>query len=201
VAWKIFYSLFQSDSERELQYMMQRLATRDEMNEVWVELKRFEEVTPSILIAATILTWLSSMRGQPIGPGSAPTTGPSERDLASWTRAAEDYMRALDPTIRAGGGITDATLTELNRVVAFLERRAAYIDQLVNIAPPPRKARARNAHHIAFVNRMCERLWQPAGRRPYTLIAILTNVAFDVQDNEWDADRVKHCYRSRSRRN
>jgi hypothetical protein len=110
-------------------------------------------------------------------------------------------MQAVHPAIRERGGITDATLTELNRAAAFLDKQAGFIDQLVSIAPLPRKARARNAHQIAFVNRMCERLWQSAGRRPYTLIAILTNVAFDVQDNEWDADRVKHCYRSRSRRN
>jgi len=47
---------------------------------------------------------------------------------------------------------------------------------------------------------MCDLLKQPTGRRPYTLVAILTNVAFNVpEDKQWDADRVKHCYRSRSR--
>jgi len=122
-------------------------------------------------------------------------------ELATQARTVLNAMQAVDPTIREGKGITDETLTELNRVAIFFEKQAQFIDQLIDSAPLPRKARARNAHHIAFVNRMCERLWQPTGRRPYKLVAILANVAFDVpEDRQWDADRVKHCYRSRSRR-
>ena len=70
------------------------------------------------------------------------------------------------------------------------------------IAPLPRKLGAHNADQIAFVNCMCGLPWSRTGsrQRPYSLIAILTNVAFDLPEKkEWDADRVKHCYASRSR--
>jgi hypothetical protein len=200
-AWTTFYGLFQSDdSERELRYMMQRLATREVMKGAWAELEYFKEVHPSVLIAIVILTWLSAMRGRSLGPGSGPIIGPSPSELATQARTIAGAMQAVHPTIRERKGITDAiTLTELNRVT--FEKQSEFIDQLINIAPPPRKTRARNAHHIAFVNCLCARLWQPIGRRPYKLVALLTNVVFDVRKKQWDADRVKHCYRSRSRRN
>ena len=197
-AWSIFYSLF---SERELRYMMQRLATRETMRDAWAELEHFKQVHSGILIVIVILTWLSAMRSRPRGSDTGPIRSPMPHELATQARTVLNAMQAVDPTIREGKGITDETLTELNRVVIFFEKQAQFIDQLIHSAPLPRKARARNAHHIAFVNRMCERLWQPTGRRPYKLVAILTNVAFDVpEDRQWDADRVKHCYRSRSRR-
>jgi hypothetical protein len=192
-AWQIFYTLA---AERELRYMIQRLARREMMKDAWAELEHFEGVTPGILIALTITTWLSATRSLSLGPGSAPSKGLSAHDLATQSRNVTDKMRAVHQTIRAEAGVTDTTLTELNRVAVFLEREAACVDQLVTIVPLPRKARARNAHHIAFVNYMCGRLWQPIRRRPYKLVATLTNVAFDVQG--WHADRVKHCYRSRA---
>ena len=62
-AWSTFYSHFRSyDSERELRYMMQRLATRETMRDAWAELEHFKEVHPGILIVIVILTWLSAMR-------------------------------------------------------------------------------------------------------------------------------------------
>jgi hypothetical protein len=116
--------------------------------------------------------------------------------LAPNARAIANYVRSVDPIIRARKGITETTLEELDRVAAFIEREAEDTDRWVKIARPPRKAGARNAHHVAFVNCMCDMFLQPKGRRPYSLVAILVNVAFSMES--WDDDRVKHCYRSRS---
>src|SRR5271169_4877185 len=75
-----FYSLFQSDdSVRELRYLMQRLATRQIMKDVWAELKHFEEVTPGILMTLAVTAWLSARRHLPPRPGSAPDDAPWER--------------------------------------------------------------------------------------------------------------------------
>jgi hypothetical protein len=114
-------------------------------------------------------------------------------------RIAEE-IGALDPTIRVEYGITDATQTELDRVANFFEDDVKLIDALISWTPIPRKSRARKAQQVAFVDHICSQLSQPIGRRPYTLVAILANVTFDVsEDNQWDADRVKKCYASRSR--
>jgi hypothetical protein len=199
--WILFYDLLKSDnSAREARYMLQRLATQPMMKDAWAELKYFDGVQPSIVVSATLSTWNSAMRNHPLGGGAAPNTRRSFRELANCARTVADAMKTVDPATRAENEITDVSLTELNRVATFLNREAALIDKLVNIAPFSRKQRARNAHQIAFVNRMCHLFMQPTGRRPYTLVAILTNVAFNVPaDKQWDADRVKHCYRSRSR--
>ena len=115
-------------------------------------------------------------------------------------RIVAEAMQAEDPEIRAEEGITETTLTELARAAAFYKRDADFLYKALTIAPPSRTVRAWKAPQIAFVNRMCDWPWQRSGRRPYTLVAILVNVVFDVPaDKEWTADRVKHCYRSRSR--
>src|SRR5207302_1850115 len=125
----------------------------------------------------------------------------SERTFAIESRAVANRMRAVDPTIRAAEGITDTTLAELDHVAAYFERNAETWDTLSKIAWPPRKARAKNALQIAFVNAICNFLWRESKRRPYTLVAILANVVFDVPEDElWDVDRVKKCYASGSRK-
>jgi hypothetical protein len=120
-------------------------------------------------------------------------------NFARQARTVADAVRALEPEIRSDDKLTDMTLSELDRVAKFFERDARLVDTFFNSAKVPRKALAHNAHEIMFVNRMCEVLWQPNGRRPYTLVSVLANVAFDVSaERLWCADRVKHCYRSRS---
>jgi len=182
-----------------LQYMLERLARRPKMEAVWAELKRFERVTPGGLIAAIVVIWISAIIGatrmtKDVWARLMPV------NLATHARIVAEAMQAEDPEIRTEEGISETTLTELARAAAFFERDADFVYKALTIAPPPRKARARNAHQIAFVNRMCDWLWQRSGRRPYTLVAILANVVFDVPEHkEWSADRVKHCYRSRSR--
>ena len=92
------------------------------------------------------------------------------------------------------------TLQELKRVANFFQRGDDAIDFSLKIAPLPRKLGAHAADQIAFVNCMCDQSWTGSRRRPYSLIALLTNVAFDLPEKEeWDADRVKHCYAARSR--
>jgi hypothetical protein len=150
-------------------------------------------------VTMTFLSWCSAMRIRPLGSGSARNTRSPWRELANEARRVADAIRALDPSIRAEEGITDTTQTELDRVVGFLEREEKFVDELIKWTPLPRKSRARNAHQIAFVDHMCDLLWQPIGRRPYLLVATLTNVTFDVpMEKGWDADKVKKCYSSRS---
>ena len=201
-AWINVYSIAQArgDEVREVRYMLQRFATRPEMKDAWVELGRFEKITPADLTEGTFLTWCSAMRVKPIGTTSALGTQAPWREIATYASSVADAIRALDRTILAESGITDATQLELDRVAGFLKREAKLIEALIVLTPLPRKVRARNAHHIAFVNEMCRRLWQANGRRPYALVAILTNVTFDVsEDKQWYANRVKKCYASRSR--
>lgn len=206
-AQKEFDDLYSILTLREARYMLQRLATRPTMEGAWAELKHFKNVTPDILVTWTFMAWISTMRVEkghgyappPLGTDPAPNSSPLPHELAPHARAVANYLRAVDPTIRAENGITETTLKELDGVSAFIEREAGHVYKLVSIAPLPRKARARNAHHVTFVNCMCNWLSQPKGRRPYSLVAILVNVAFNVAESEeWDADRVKHCYRSRS---
>jgi hypothetical protein len=201
-AWINVYSIAQArgDEVREVRYMLQRFATRPEMKDAWVELGHFEKITPAYLTERTFLIWCSAMRIKPIGPTSALGIRAPWREIATCASSVADAIRAIDRTILAESGITDTTQLELDRVAGFLKRDAESIEALIVLTPLPRKARARNAHHIAFVNEMCRRLWQANGRRPYALVAILTNVTFDVsEDNQWDANRVKKCYASRSR--
>jgi hypothetical protein len=127
---------------------------------------------------------------------------PSYSDRTQQAHAIVAAIEALDPFIRAANEITDQTLQELKRVANYFKREDDYLYFWLKIAPLPRKLGADNVHQIAFVDRMCGLSWSNTGSRqqPYSLIAILTNVAFDLPEKkEWDADRVKHCYASRSR--
>jgi hypothetical protein len=178
-------------------YVLERLATHLEMKGAWIELERFPNLRPGVLLMRTFITWLCAVRNRILH--KAPSYDDrGKRELAIMAREVANRIRAVDPTIRVEEGITEVTLAELNRVAEFFEREASTHDALSKIAAPSRKARVSNAVEIAFVNAMCNYLWQPVGRRPYTLVASLANVAVDVRDKQWDADRVKHCYRSRS---
>jgi hypothetical protein len=197
--WFRFFDL--SKSFPEARHMLQRLATWPIMKEAWAELKYFEEVQPSMVVARAFSTWLSAIRGRSPLRGTIPNAGLSFRELANHARIVADGIRAINPDIRVENGITDASLSELDHIATFLEREDELFDIVFNAARFSRKKNARNAHQIAFVNRMCDLFMQRTGRRPYTLVAILANVAFDVPaDTQLDADRVKHCYRSRSRK-
>jgi hypothetical protein len=178
--------------------VLQRLATRIEMKDAWAELKHFPNVSPSDLMMWTFLVWLFAIHNRLLRKYPHFKSNSDDRELASMTRKVTDALR--DPAIRAEASITDATLRELECVAAFFERRAENFDVRLRIAPPPTKAGARNADEIAFVYQMCDWRWPQTGRRPYTLVAILANVAFNVSDRQWDADRVKHCLRARSRK-
>jgi hypothetical protein len=202
--WSDFYSIVARGRDgsvrRELRYMLQRFAMRPAMENAWAELARLEKFTPPDLVTNTFLTYSSALRIRPLSAGRAQSTDPPWRELATQARCVADAIRALDSTIRMVNGITNATQTELDRVASFLKSEAQFVDELIEWTPVPRKIRARKAQQVAFVDRMCERFWQPTGRRPYTLVAILANVIFEVSEhNEWNADRVKKCYASRSR--
>jgi len=187
-------------------YMLQRLAIRPAMQELWRELKYFPNIDPGSLITLALFGWLSAMRPERRRRYAPPSLGPIDTisdhlsdQLPVHARAIADAIRATDPTIRADDGITDATLMELGRVAAFFEGEATLVAELINRVQLPRKAGARNAHQVAFVNHMCGQLWQKVGRRPYILVSILANTVFDPpEDEQWDEDRVKHCYHSRA---
>ncbi len=184
--------------------MLQRLGHRLEMKDAWVELKRFEDVSPRYLVMLTFVTWVSAMRSlPPMGKGIELAVSKTPRELAQCARAVYDAIRVLDPTIRAEQGMTQVTLVELARVARFLEGEVNLIIDMIDFAPLPRKVRAGNAAQVTFVNQMCSCLLRPTGlRRPYSLVATLTNVTFDVSETkDWDAVRVRKCYDSRSRTN
>ena len=199
-------SLYEAISDDpEYRYMLQRIATRDSMKEVWAQ--QFEKISPSILVGWTFFTWLSAMRIRSVTKSvSKPTkkksgSKPNPFEIASQARAVANAVKAVHPEILAANKITEVTRQELDRVATFFERQDDEIRFWIKFTPLPRKRRARNAAQIAFVNRLCNLLWSRMGprRRPYSLVAILTNVAFDVREREeWYADRVKHCYHSRS---
>ena len=179
------------------------------MQEAWTRLKSFEKITPNDLVTLTFSIWLSARRMGHLGSKSRLRKArkklsepPSYSDKTQQAHAIVAAIEALDPFIRAANGITDVTLQEFKRVANFFKREDEAIYFWLKIAPLPRKLGAHNADQIAFVNCMCDLSWSNTGSRqqPYSLIAILTNVAFDLPEkNEWDADRVKHCYASRSR--
>jgi hypothetical protein len=205
-AREMFYSLYSlvgndGDAYRELRYMLQRLATRPEMSDAWVELTHFQKITPSELVIHTFLVWAYTTGGVGKRLGAGFATGLTAFELATQARTVANEMRAFI----GEDDITRTTLAELERTATFFEREWGYHKALIwKLARAPRKARARNAHEVAFVDAMCDDPdFQSIGRRPrraYKLIAILVNVAFDVpQDKLWDPDRVKHCYRSRSK--
>jgi hypothetical protein len=196
-AFNIFYPIVASEARD----MLRRLAEWPTMKDAWAELPHFQKVTPSDLVTSTLMAWLSALRIERRRRRYAPrllrTDQAADSDvLAPNAWAIANYVRSVNPIIRARKGITETTLEELDRVAAFIEREAEDTEMWVKIARPPRKAGARNAHHVAFVNCMCDMFLQPKGRRPYSLVAILVNVAFSMES--WDDDRVKHCYRSRS---
>jgi hypothetical protein len=203
-AFNSLHSLIVKDGDayRELRYMLQRLAARPEMSDAWAELKHFEKITPGEFVFKTFLVWAHTAGGVGKRLGTDFATGLTAFELAKQARTVANEMRAfvgLDDS-----DITNTTLAELERTATFLEREARYHKALMlKLARAPRKARARNAHEIAFVDAMCDDVdFQSIGRRPrrpYKLIANLVNVAFDVpQGRLWDPDRVKHCYRSSS---
>jgi len=169
------------------------------MKDAWAELKHFANVSLGSLVTMTFTVWLCAMRNRLLRKYPHFQSNPN-RGLASTTREVTDALR--DPAIRAEAGITQTTLRELERVAALYEQKAKNFDVLQTIAPPAKKARARNADQIAFVYQLCVWLGRESERRrPYALVAILANVVFDVSPNkQWDADRVKHCLRARSRR-
>ena len=184
-----------------------RLVERPEMEEAWKEhQKKFAQVISfGDLVFMAFFTWLCAVLNQfasrfPNLPSHL-QLGHRERELAASARAIADEIRNIDPEIRADEGITDATLTEVARVATFFEHEAEIASASTIIAPPPHKRAYANAPQVAFINTLCAaRLWQPPLRRPYALVAVLVNVVFDLPANSLsDADRVMHCYRSRSR--
>jgi hypothetical protein len=179
--------------------VLSRLATRPEMREAWEELKHFKSHSNLIMVAFS--TWLCAFYNRVafLAPQHA-TLGRAERERAFRARAIANEMRAVDPTIRAEEGITDVTLTELDRAAAFFERQAKFFGGLRKIAPPPRKRQSPKAEQYAFVYSMCDGYGRLSGRRPYRLVAILANVVYNVRDAQWDEDRVKHALRARSRK-
>lgn len=197
-AWMSFYSGVKK-VDRDARYMLQRLASRPEMKEAWKmwrELKSIK-VSASTLVTLILSTWLSAriVKERKLGP--ALLLPPLE--LANQAGAVAAAVRAIDPTIRSWNEITDATLMELDRVATFFRQEAQNIAKVIDFTPLPRKVRARSAPEVAFVNRMCAYFWQQYKSRSHDLIATLTNVVFDLRPGkQWDADRVKHCYRSRS---
>jgi hypothetical protein len=194
-----FYSIAQNASYSEGLEVLQRLATRDEMKEAWEELKHFADVSPSDLMASTFFVWFLATRNRLLRKFPHFKSN-DDRELASMIRVAIRVITValLDPAIRAEINITDTTLRELERAAAIYERKAKNSDVLLNIAAPPTKAGARTADQTAFVYAMCDWLGRKTGlRRPYILVAILANVAFDGSENQWDADRVKKCLGSR----
>ena len=140
--------------------VLQRLATRNEMKDAWAELKHFPNVSPSDLMSWTFLVWLFACHNRLRRKYPHFKFNSDDRELASMTRKVTDALR--DPAIRAEASITDATLRELECVAAFFERRAENFDVRLRIAPPPKKAGARNADQIAFVYQM----WIGGGHRP-----------------------------------
>jgi len=206
-------TLYDATQDYECRSMLHRIATRYSMEEVWA--RPLEELCPSILVTWTYLMWLSATNIRPVHksiskssrskstPVRESAAEPSPFEIASQARAVASAVKAFHPKILAANKISEVTQQELDRVARFFERQTDDIRFWVKFAPPPRKVRARNAHQIAFVNGLCDLLWSRIGprRRPHSLVAILTNVSFDVTESkEWDADRVKHCYQSRSRR-
>ena len=195
-------------SDRDCRYMLQRLASCTSMQEVWTERIRFEEIKCDDLVALTFLIWLSSTRLSKLGSRSRLrkarkilSTPPPYGQITQQALVIAKAAEAIDPQIRAANKITEQTREELSRVASFFVRQDDEVNFWVGVAPLPRKLGARNADQVSFVNRMCDLAWSRSGsrRRPYALIAVLTNVAFDLPEKaEWDADRVKHCYRSRS---
>jgi len=197
-----YYSVAKGSSDLFPQALevLQSLAMRLEMKEAWEELKHFPDVSPSDLMGSTFLVWLCASHNRLLFR-LAPRLK-SDHELASKIRAVADYLRTASPAMLTGTGITNATLQELECVAAFYERSAknSVSDLSLRIAPPPKKALVHNADEIAFVNTMCNWLGRQTGRRrPYNLIAVLANVAFDMLDRQWDADKVKHCWGSRKK--
>jgi hypothetical protein len=196
-------------SERDHRYMLQRLAKHHSMQEAWTRLISFEKITPDVLVTLTFVIWLSARRMGHLGSKSRLRRArkklsepPAYSEITRQAHVIAETVEALDPQIRAANEITNVTLQELRRVADFFKREDESINLWLGIAPLPRKLGARNADQIAFVNRMCGLPWSPTGsrRQPYSLVAILTNVAFDLPEKkEWNADQVKHCYASRSR--
>ena len=123
-AQKEFDDLYSILTLREARYMLQRLATRPTMEGAWAELKHFKNVTPDILVTSTFMAWISTMRVEkgrgyaspPLGTDPAPNSSPLPHELAPHARAVANYLRAVDPTIRAENGITETTLKELDGV-------------------------------------------------------------------------------------
>jgi len=179
--------------------VLERLATRLEMRDAWKELKHFQNQSPGKLLWGAFMIWLCALGNQ--YRRKYPSYATSLRDHAIEARAVANRLRALAD--RDNEGINDTMLTESDRVAVYFGRHAERPDEMSKIARPPRKAGARNALQIAFVNTMCDWLREPRGRRrPYTLVAIVANVTFNVSEDElWDPDRVKKCYASRSRNN
>jgi hypothetical protein len=195
-AFMDFYSGLKK-ADRDARYMLQRLASRPDMEEAWKmwgELKS-SRVNASALTTLILATWLSAKIVKERKSGPTLLLPPLE--LAEQAIAVAVALRATHPTIRALNGITNATLAELDRVAAFFRQEAQQIANVVNFTRLPRKVRAHSAPQVAFVNCMCDYFWQRCKKRSYKLIAILTNVVFDLElDRQWDADRVKHSYRS-----
>jgi hypothetical protein len=196
------YSVVQDSPFREAPEVLQRLAMRLEMKDAWAELKHFPNVSSSDLTMKTFVVWLLAKYNRLLREFPHFKSDHDDRELASMARGVTDALRTTDPAILAEANITDATLREMERVATLYERRAKNFVVTLRIAPPPTKARARNADQIAFVYEMCNWLGRKAARRrPYELVAILANVAFDVStDRLWTADRVKQCLRSKSRK-
>jgi hypothetical protein len=201
-------SLYEAvESDLECCCTLRRIATHDYMKEVWAQ--QFKNISPDMLVWVTFLTWNSARRIPlmhiPVSTAAPVRESASEAnpfEIASQARAVAKALKAIDLEILAANKLTEATQQELDRVAAFFDRQGDELRFWIKFATPQRKVRAHNADQIAFVNRLCSHLWSRIGlrRRPYSLIAILTNVAFDVPAHRlWDADRVKHCYRSRSR--
>jgi hypothetical protein len=194
--WVALYSDIQESNPStpfpEALKVLQRIATWPEMRNAWSELKHFANVSPSDLMSTTFSVWLCTTLTR--------HHKYSRKYLKRYIKLAAithiaTYELQVSPV---EASITP--LNELKRVATFFERRVNTFQAMLRMAPPPPKVGAHNAAEIAFLRGMCKWLGQRSRRRrPYNLVAILTNVAFDVW--EWDSDKVKkNCLRAWSRR-
>jgi hypothetical protein len=153
---RTFYNLLSDRDnrfERDCRFMLQRLATRHSMQEVWTRLRSFEEITPNNLVTLTFEIWLSGRRMGHLGSKSRLrrarqklSAPPSYSDKTQQAHAIVAAIEALDPFIRAANEITDVTLQELKRVANFFKREDDAINFWLGIARLPRKLGARELH-------------------------------------------------------
>ena len=85
--------------DHECRYMLQRIATRDSMEEVWAQLRQFNNLPPSSLVTLSYLIWHSTRRFPQTPKTELETVSRSKSNRSAKDSRRNKGIRSVNPCL------------------------------------------------------------------------------------------------------